>query len=222
MNGKREKTNAHAAGRVLSYDPLRVHCDACNRDFISWESFGRHVDDIVDKPAATRQEAVMDVLADHLGDIGMEDGWDDPQVTGDGSIKCGCLAEFPDITSWRAHLAQAIIDNIDASKEAYETLNLLVPIIKHAKDDTSLDDIRRALREQIDQTSFQQIDVDATRDTGAMDDEPMEQDWRNKHDRLVAASLIVLDAAKKRDRDGSDVTCAPSNPTAGTTGNMSE
>lgn len=65
----------------------------------------------------------MDVLADHLGDIGMEDGWDDPQVTPDGSIKCGCLAEFPDITAWRAHLAQAIIDNIDASKEAYEALN---------------------------------------------------------------------------------------------------
>ena len=62
----------------------------------------------------------MDVLADHLGDIGMEDGWDDPQVTPDGSIKCGCLLEFDGITAWRAHLAQAIIDNIDASKEGSE------------------------------------------------------------------------------------------------------
>ena len=110
MNGKREKTNAHGAGRILSYEPLKVHCDACDQDFNSWESFGRHVDEIVDKPADTRREAVMDVLADHLGDIGMEDGWDDPQVTPDGSIKCGCLAEFPDITAWRAHLAQAIIE----------------------------------------------------------------------------------------------------------------
>ena len=49
-----------------------------------------------------RPKAIMDVLADHLGDIGLEDGWDDPQVTPDGSIKCGCLAEFPDITKWRA------------------------------------------------------------------------------------------------------------------------
>lgn len=54
MNGKREETNAHGAGRVLSYEPLSVHCDACDRDYGSWESFGRHVDEIVDKPAATR------------------------------------------------------------------------------------------------------------------------------------------------------------------------
>ena len=173
MNGKREKTNAHGAGRILSYEPLKVHCDACDQDFNSWESFGRHVDKIVDKPANTRREAVMDVLADHLGDIGMEDGWDDPQVTPDGSIKCGCLAEFPDITAWRAHLAQTIIDNIDASKEAYEALN--------------------------------RVDVEATREAGEM-----------------TASLIVLDAAENRDGNGSDMTCAPSNPTAGTTGNMSE
>ena len=173
MNGKREKTNAHGAGRILSYEPLKVHCDACDQDFASWESFGRHVDKIVDKPADTRREAVMDVLADHLGDIGMEDGWDDPQVTPDGSIKCGCLAEFSDITAWRAHLAQAIIDNIDASKEAYEALN--------------------------------RVDVEATREAGEM-----------------TASLIVLDAAENRDGDGSDVACTPSNPTAGTTENMSE
>ena len=56
-----------------------------------------------------RPKAIMDALADHLGDIGLEDGWDDPQVTPDGSIQCGCLAEFPDITAWRAHLATAIL-----------------------------------------------------------------------------------------------------------------
>ena len=120
MNGKREKTNAHGAGRILSYEPLKVHCDACDQDFNSWESFGRHVDEIVDKPAATRQEAVMDVLADHLGDVDVESGFD-PYVTDHGRIKCGCLAEFGDITEWRAHLAQAIIDNIDASEEGSET-----------------------------------------------------------------------------------------------------
>lgn len=120
MNGKREETNAHGAGRVLSYEPLSVHCDACDCDYGSWESFGRHVDEIVDKPAATRQEAVMDVLADHLGDVDVESGFD-PYVTDHGRIKCGCLAEFGDITEWRAHLAQAIIDNIDASEEGSET-----------------------------------------------------------------------------------------------------
>lgn len=120
MNGKREETNAHGAGRVLSYEPLSVHCDACDRDYGSWESFGRHVDEIVDKPAATRQEAVMDVLADHLGDVDVESGFD-PYVTDHGRIKCGCLAGFGDITEWRAHLAQAIIDNIDASEEGSET-----------------------------------------------------------------------------------------------------
>ena len=56
-----------------------------------------------------RPKAIMDVLADHLGDIGLEDGWDDPQVTPGRSIQCGCLAEFPDITAWRAHLATAIL-----------------------------------------------------------------------------------------------------------------
>lgn len=120
MNGKREETNAHGAGRVLSYEPLSVHCDACDRDYGSWESFGRHVDETVDKPAATRQEAVMDVLADHLGDVDVESGFD-PYVTDHGRIKCGCLAKFGDITEWRAHLAQAIIDNIDASEEGSET-----------------------------------------------------------------------------------------------------
>ena len=84
MNGKREKTNAHGAGRVLSYEPLSVHCDACDRDFGSWESFGRHVDEIVNKPAATRREAVMDVLADHLGDVDVESGFD-PYVTDHGA-----------------------------------------------------------------------------------------------------------------------------------------
>lgn len=113
MNGKREKTQAHGAGRVLSYEPLTIHCDACDCDFGSWEAFGRHVDEIVRRPPSTRREAVMDVLADHLGDIGMEDGWDDPQVTPDGSIKCGCLMEFPDITAWRAHLAGLILERLD-------------------------------------------------------------------------------------------------------------
>lgn len=113
MNGKREKTQAHGAGRVLSYEPLTIHCDACDCDFGSWESFGRHVDEIVRRPPSTRREAVMDVLADHLGDIGMEDGWDDPQVIPDGSIKCGCLMEFPDITAWRAHLAGLILERLD-------------------------------------------------------------------------------------------------------------
>ena len=80
-------------------------------DVISKWYFGEHEEgEWVFPRMCQRLKAIMDVLADHLGDIGMEDGWDDPQVTPDGSIKCGCLAEFPDITAWRAHLAQAIIE----------------------------------------------------------------------------------------------------------------
>lgn len=113
MNGKREETNAHGAGRVLSYEPLSVHCDACDRDYGSWESFGRHVDEIVDKPAATRQEAVMDVLADHLGDVDVESGFD-PYVTDHGRIKCGCLAEFGDITDFPLWKGEApLVEGVD-------------------------------------------------------------------------------------------------------------
>lgn len=88
MNGKREKTQAHGAGRVLSYEPLTIHCDACDCDYGSWEAFGRHVDEIVRRSPSTRKEAVMDSIADHLGDIDAEDGLD-PYLTDAGRIKCG-------------------------------------------------------------------------------------------------------------------------------------
>ena len=72
-------------------------------DVISKWYFGEHEEgEWVFPRMCQRLKAIMDVLADHLGDIGMEDGWDDPHVAADGSIKCGCLAEFPDITAWRA------------------------------------------------------------------------------------------------------------------------
>ena len=86
-----------------------------------------------------------------------------PVVTEDGKI--GSSIGYPS--------DGPIIDNIDASKEAYEALN--------------------------------RVDMEATREAGEM-----------------TASLIVLDAVENRDGDGSDVACAPSNPTAGATGNMSE
>ena len=79
-------------------------------DVISKWYFGEHAEgEWVFPRMCQRLKAIMDVLADHLGDIGMEDGWDDPHVAADGSIQCGCLLEFDSITAWRAHLAQAIL-----------------------------------------------------------------------------------------------------------------
>ncbi|MGJ0618960.1 hypothetical protein ACR73C_09650, partial [Bifidobacterium pseudocatenulatum] len=80
-------------------------------DVISKWYFGEHEEgEWVFPRMCQRLKAIMDVLADHLGDIGMEDGWDNPHVAADGSIQCGCLLEFDGITAWRAHLAQAILE----------------------------------------------------------------------------------------------------------------
>lgn len=38
MNGKREKTNAYGAGRILSYGPLKVHRDACEESLKARET----------------------------------------------------------------------------------------------------------------------------------------------------------------------------------------
>lgn len=80
-------------------------------DVISKWYFGEHEEgEWVFPRMCQRLKAIMDVLADHLGDIGMEDRWDNPHVAADGSIQCGCLLEFDGITAWRAHLAQAILE----------------------------------------------------------------------------------------------------------------
>ena len=69
-------------------------------DVISKWYFGEHEEgEWVFPRMCQRLKAIMDVLADHLGDIGMEGGWDDPHVAADGSIKCGCLLEFDGITA---------------------------------------------------------------------------------------------------------------------------
>lgn len=79
-------------------------------DVISKWYFGEHEEgEWVFPRMCQRLKAITDVLADHLGDIGMEDGRDDPHVAADGSIQCGCLLEFDGITAWRAHLATAIL-----------------------------------------------------------------------------------------------------------------
>ena len=73
-----------------------------------------------------------------------------------------------------------------------DVLETLERIIGRSRGDNGLDAARRALQEMIDQTSFQQIDVAATRDTGMTDDAPMEQDGQARRDRLVAAASVVV------------------------------
>lgn len=92
-----------------------VHCRGDELTFDSMEAFGRHVDaPLSPPPPRSREEAVADVLATHLGEP-------DPlpeesfavTVGDDGRIRCGCgwtgtTAE--DADEWRAHLADAILE----------------------------------------------------------------------------------------------------------------
>lgn len=91
-----------------------VHCRGDGLTFDSMEAFDRHVDALLSRPPRSREEAVADVLAAHLGEP-------DPlpeklfavTVGDDGRIRCGCgwtgtTAE--DADKWREHLADAILE----------------------------------------------------------------------------------------------------------------
>lgn len=91
-----------------------VHCRGDEPTFDSMEAFGRHVDAPLSRPTRSREEAVADVLAAHLGES-------DPlpeesfavTVGDDGHIRCGCGwtgSVAADTDEWRAHLADAILE----------------------------------------------------------------------------------------------------------------
>lgn len=69
-----------------------------------------------------------------------------------------------------------------------DALETLEGIIGRSRGDNGLDAARRALQEMIDQTSFQQIDVDATRDVGT---ESCDMDMDSNSARISAAARIV-------------------------------
>lgn len=91
-----------------------VHCRGDELTFDSIEAFGRHVDALLSRPPRSREEAVADVLAAHLGEP-------DPlpeesfavTVGDDGRIRCGCGwtgSVAADTDEWRAHLTDAILE----------------------------------------------------------------------------------------------------------------
>ena len=89
MANARKILKEHVADMVLA-DGV-VHCGGDGLTFDSMEAFGRHVDALLSRPPRSREEAVADALATHLGEP-------DPlpeesfavTVGDDGRIRCGC------------------------------------------------------------------------------------------------------------------------------------
>lgn len=113
MTGKRELTESHRP--YVTLRPLTVHCTGCMNTFYSWEEFGKHVDSLLAQPPHSREEAVEDVLADHLGDFG-SDNQLDPYVGDNGRVRCGCgwVGAGPDEGELYRHLTEAILAALEA------------------------------------------------------------------------------------------------------------
>lgn len=115
MTGKRELAESHRP--YMSYSPATVHCTGCTLVFDSWEKFGKHVDDLLAQPPHSREDAVEDVLADHLGNFG-SDNQLDPYVGGNGRVRCGCgwVGAGPDEGELYRHLTGTILTALEAVK----------------------------------------------------------------------------------------------------------
>ena len=115
---------------------------SCGERFATWEEYGRHVDGLVSKSPATREEPTFEevfqavssgerlygvipienTLADHLGDPYGLDDWDgrlEPSVGDHGLFRCGCgwKSPVPDIGEWRRHMAEAILAELAEVRE---------------------------------------------------------------------------------------------------------
>lgn len=114
---KREETGIGRKAILRAHGPRPSMSGAacsCGETFATWEEYGRHVDGLVSTPPATREEAIGNVLADHLGDPYDRDDRDDrlePRVDDHGMFRCGCgwKSSVPDIGEWRRHMAAAIL-----------------------------------------------------------------------------------------------------------------
>lgn len=112
MADMRKILKEHVADMALA-DGV-VHCRGDEPTFDSMEAFGRHVDALLSRPPRSREEAVVDVLAAHLGEPDPLPGESLAVTVGDdGRIRCGCgwtgtTAE--DADEWRVHLADAILE----------------------------------------------------------------------------------------------------------------
>lgn len=116
MTGKRELTATHIG--YMTHDPLTVRCKGCTLTFGSWQAFGEHLDGLLEQSPHSKEEAIRNVLADHLGDPDEHSGWDwclDVILNDHGRIVCGCGWESDnpdDIDEWRNHMADAILKEI--------------------------------------------------------------------------------------------------------------
>lgn len=84
MTGKRELVENHKP--YVTHSPATVHCTGCTLVFGSWEEFGKHVDSLLAQPPHSREEAVKDVLSNHLGDFD-SDNQLDPYIGDDGLLR---------------------------------------------------------------------------------------------------------------------------------------
>ena len=95
MTGKRELMERHRP--YMTHSPAAVHCTGCTLVFGSWEKFGKHVDDLLAQPPHSREDAVEDVLAGHLGGFDFDNQLD-PYIGG-GRVS-GTLAPEPERPGW--------------------------------------------------------------------------------------------------------------------------
>ena len=94
--GRKAVLLAHAPRPAMS----GAEC-SCGERFATWEEYGRHVDGLVSTPPETREEAIGNALADHLGD----------------HCGCGWKSPVPDIGEWRRHMADAILAELAEVRE---------------------------------------------------------------------------------------------------------
>lgn len=111
MTGKRELTATHIG--YMTHDPLTVRCKGCTLTFGSWQAFGEHLDGLLEQSPHSKEEAIRNVLADHLGDFDSE-GDLDPCISDHGRIVCGCGWESSgvEMDEWRRHMAGAILKKV--------------------------------------------------------------------------------------------------------------
>lgn len=116
-----------ATHRALDHDDTwHVECAGCHKTWDganAWSDFGRHIDELLAEKPKNPKEAIINVLADHLGHPNPRDVWDwclDVTLSDSGRIVCGCgwnADNVDDIDEWRNHMADAIINELEKVPE---------------------------------------------------------------------------------------------------------
>lgn len=124
MSGRKEIIATHTAD--VHNDPQYIQCKGCDKAWNgsdAWANFGRHIDELLAEMPKNPKEAIINVLADHLGNPSDRNTWDwylDVTLNDQGRIVCGCgwkADNVVDIDEWRNHMADAIIDELEKVPE---------------------------------------------------------------------------------------------------------